>query len=388
MRILQVHARYRQRGGEDVVVDAETSVLRAAGHEVVSFEAQNPTSVAASVGLLAKAPRNPAAARAIRRRISETRPDVVHVHNTWFALSPSVIEAAADAGVPVVMTLHNYRLLCANGLLFRDGGPCEDCVGTHPWHGVQHACYRGSRMQSVPAAATIALNRRLGTWHRHVAAFVALSPFARGRFLAGGLPAERLVVKPHFVDDPGPRAAPPSLGSEVLAVGRLAAGKGLEHLIDAWADARPQGLSLVLIGDGPERSALERRAGEGVVFLGACSKEIVRARMLAARALAFPSTAYETFGLSVIEALAAGLPVLASDRGGTPALLQDGAGWLVEPAEPMAWSAALRRLVDASVVDRSGRAARRRWQQHYSPAAGLRGLESLYGAVTAQGSAA
>ena len=210
-------------------------------------------------------PWNPAAARRLRAAARRARPDVAHVHNTWFALTPSVVAALDGIVVPVVVTLHNYRLLCANASLFRDGRPCQDCVGTHPWHGVQHRCYRGSAVSSTAVAATIAVNRALGTWERHVRLFLALNDFARDRFVAGGLPADRVWVKPNSVGDPGPRAGPPSRSRTVLVAGRLTPEKGVGVLLEAWRRLAPADLELVIAGDGPMRAELERAAPGGAL---------------------------------------------------------------------------------------------------------------------------
>ena len=185
MRVLQLHTPYRQPGGEDAVVRAEAEVLRRSGHEVVQYQVQNPPGAAGAIGSLVLSPWNPLQARRVQHLAERIRPDVAHVHNTWYAQSPAVLWALRRAGVPTVMTLHNYRLVCANGQLFRDGAPCEDCVGASPWHGVQHGCYRDSMVLSVPAAGTIALHDRLRTWCRTVDRFVVLSEFAAERLVRG-----------------------------------------------------------------------------------------------------------------------------------------------------------------------------------------------------------
>jgi hypothetical protein len=168
LKILQIHNQYREQGGEDSVVRNEGELLAAAGHEVVVHMVRNPSTAVRTGASLALSVWNPLAAREVRNLAERVRPDIAHLHNTWYSLSPSVLAALAAAAVPVVMTLHNYRLLCVNANLFRDGHVCEDCVGSHPWHGVRHRCYRGSLVASTPAAATIALHRPLGTWNRHV----------------------------------------------------------------------------------------------------------------------------------------------------------------------------------------------------------------------------
>jgi glycosyltransferase involved in cell wall biosynthesis len=378
VKILQVHTRYLEAGGEDAVVRAEAELLASADHQVVSHLVQNPSGFVAAGASLALSPWNPLAARALRTVVERERPDVAHVHNTWYALSPSVLATLADAGVPVVVTLHNYRLLCANGQLFRDGGPCEDCVGTHPWHGVQHRCYRSSALASAAVAATITLNRQRRSWERFVALYFTMTQFSRQRFLAGGLPGDRIQVKPHAVADPGRRARPPSASRTILYVGRLSNEKGLSVLMGAMASAEAADLELLVIGDGPQRTELERQAGPRVRFAGRLPPRQVRDEMLKARALAFPSLCYETFGMAVVEAMAAGLPVIASDLGGTPEIVGSRAGRLVAPGDVAAWMQALQQLEDPAFVDAAGGEGRRRWSQRFSPAAVLPMLQRGY----------
>jgi glycosyltransferase involved in cell wall biosynthesis len=378
VKVLQVHTRYREAGGEDAVVRAEGELLAAAGHDVVPYIVRNPPGAVSATAILAMSPWNPMAARELSNLVERVRPDVAHVHNTWFALSPAAVAALDGAGVPVVVTLHNYRLLCANGQLFRDGHPCQDCVGSHPWHGVQHRCYRGSALLSAPASATIALNRKHRTWERHVAVFLATTEFAKERFVVGGLPAERIWVKPHFVADPGPPTATPSRSRTVLYVGRLSKEKGPDVLIEAIGMLQDCNLEWVFVGTGPEEETLRRRAGPRVRFAGLLTPEQVRDQMRRARALVFPSVCYETFGMSVVEAMATGLPIVASDLGGTPEIVGDRAGRLVPPGDVATWTEALRSLADDQFVDRAGAAARQRWQRRFSPSAALPQLEQAY----------
>jgi glycosyltransferase involved in cell wall biosynthesis len=378
LRILQVHTHYREPGGEDVVVRAEAALLRAAGHEVVAYQAENPEHRLPAAAALAGSVWNPLAARAVSRAVKRIRPDVAHVHNTWFTLSPAVVWSLHQAGVPVVMTLHNYRLVCANAELYRDGRPCERCVGSHPWHGVRHRCYRGSALQSVPAAATIAVNRRLGTWRDHVDHFLVPSAFARGMLVRAGLPADRIQVKPNFVEDPSPRRRPASASPTVLFVGRLVAQKGIDVLLDAWRRTGG-GLELAVIGDGPLQAELLDRRVPGVRFEGHLSASAVRDQMLAGRALVFPSRSYEVQPLVVLEALAAGLPVLASDLGGMPELLEPlGPEWLVPAGDPVGWAVALARLDDAERIGEAGARARARYEQAFTPEAAIAALEAAY----------
>jgi glycosyltransferase involved in cell wall biosynthesis len=378
LRILQVHTRYRYEGGEDAVVRAEAALLAAADHEVVPYVAENPRRPGPAAAAMLASAWNPAAARALRATARRVRPDVAHVHNTWFALTPAVAAALDGAGVPVVMTLHNYRIVCANASLFRDGRPCEDCVGSHPWHGVRHRCYRDSLASSTAAAATITVNRLLGTWERHVRVFLALNDFARQRFVSGGLPAGRVWVKPNSVADPGRRAGPPSSSRTVLYVGRLTPEKGVGVLLDAWRRLGRDGLELVVIGDGPMRAELERRPPPAVRFLGRQEPAAVHEWMLRSRALVFPSWLYEGQPMSVLEAFAAGLPVLASRLGGNVELVGGvGDDWLVPARDPAALAEALAALTDGR-VDQAGARARGRYEQEFTGPHNLRLLEAAY----------
>lgn len=378
MRILQVHTRYREAGGEDTVVAAEAQLLRSAGHEVVTYEAANPAGTKAAAAALAAAPHNPLAAKRVSAAAARARPDVAHLHNTWFALSPAVIAGLRRRGVPVVMTLHNYRLACANGLLFRDGRPCEDCVGSHPWRGVVHRCYRGSAAASAVAATTIAANRAGSRWE-DVALFLAPSAFARQRILAGGVDDDQIVVSPLFADDPGPRDAPPSASRRVLYVGRLAAEKGLPTLLSAWERARPAGLTLDLVGTGPLEDELTTSCPPGVRLLGHRPNEEVRRLMLASRAAVVPSEFYEVGAMGLIESLSAGLPVIASGHGALGELL-DGfpPRWRPAPGAVGEWVEALADLTRDERVDALGRRARQSYERRHTPETALGRLERSY----------
>jgi glycosyltransferase involved in cell wall biosynthesis len=380
MRILQVHTRYREPGGEDAVVRAEAELLSQAGHDVVPYVAENPTGALPTATSLAVSAWNPMAAMALRQAARRVRPDIAHVHNTWYALSSSALAALDGAEVPVVVTLHNYRLLCSNALLFRDGRPCEDCVGTSPWPGVRHRCYRGSLVASAAAAGAIAANRGLRTWDRHVRLFLALNEFARDRFVRGGLPAHKIRVKQNFVADPGPRQQPPSSSGTVLYVGRLSAEKGVATVLEAWrAELAAGPLELLVVGDGPLRDELERTAPPNVRFHGRAAPSEVRRLMLQSRALVLPSVWYEGQPIAALEALASGLPVLASRVGGIPSLLEPaGERWLPAPGDPSSWAQALRMLRDGDGLDRTGAQLRRHYEAQFSERVGLRLLEEAY----------
>ncbi len=384
MKVLQIHDPYVHAGGEDTIADTEAELLREAGHEPVRFRLGNPEHRRSATAALLAAPWNPAQYRAMRQRARRLRPDIAHVHNTWFALSPSIFRALALEGVPTVMTLQNFRLMCVEPMLFRDGRMCTDCVGSHPWHGVRHSCYR-SRPVSGVAALTIALNRRLGSWD-HVARFFAPSEFVKQVFVDGGFDPARIVVKPNVVGDPGPRPEPPSRSRTVVYVARIAPEKGPDLLLDAWRDAAAQlpELELVLIGDGPLRARLERDPPPRTRFVGWVEPAELPRHLLAARALVYPTQWTENFGRPTIEAMAAGLPVLASDIA-TPAEVvgELGPDWLVDPRDRGAWADALRRLADDQAIDAAGRRSRQLFEQKYNLGLGLQRLIDTYEEVRA-----
>jgi glycosyltransferase involved in cell wall biosynthesis len=293
MRILQLHTQYRKPGGEDAVVRAERALLEQAGHNVYQHIEDNSGNPARVVAALAGSLWNPLSARRVIDAIDAAQPDVAHVHNTWFALSPSVLSAPRRRQIPVVMTVHNYRLICANGLFLRDGAPCEKCIDQSPWPAVRHRCYHDSRTTSAVAAAGIAVHRKLGTWSRFVDRFIVLSQFARSRLVRAGIPSHRLILGSNFVKDSGLRNTAPSESRTVLFVGRLSPEKGVHVLLDAWRTAGCSELRLYVIGDGPDRARLEQKAPSGVSFLGHRPAAEVIHQLLQARALVIPSVWYE-----------------------------------------------------------------------------------------------
>jgi glycosyltransferase involved in cell wall biosynthesis len=383
VRILKVHTRYRERGGEDNTVRGDTEHLRAAGHEVLEYSVSNPEATLPTLRALAAAPWNPSAAREIRGVVRQFGPDIAHVHNTWFRLSPAAFNAIDDLGVPVVMSIHNYRLVCVNALLLRDGRICEDCVGHGPWRGVWHRCYRGSFALSAVAASTIAVGRARHSWDRVVERFIAPSTIVAEKLIAGGLPAEKFVVQPHGIADPGQRPVPPSESKTVLFVGRLAQEKGVDRLVDAWERAEISSLELVIVGEGPLRQPLESRRVRGVRFLGWRDPADVMGVMLRARALVFPSIWYEGFGRTIVEALGSGLPVMSPLIGAAGEIVSLlGERWVISPGSTThAWAAGLMRLLDDDAIDEAGCRARELYEAEYTLELSTARLVDIYESV-------
>ncbi len=335
MHILSVHSRYQIRGGEDECQEAEVSLLREMGHLVEVYEENNDR--VATLGNLRMVPKtvwSKEAYQTVRNLLIKQHYDVVHVHNFFPLISPSVYYAAKAVGVPVVQTLHNYRLLCPNALFFRNGNVCEDCLGKSiPLPGVLNACYRGSRAATGVVATMLTAHRQMQTWTEMVDVYIALTEFARQKFIQGGLPAEKIVVKPNFVHpDPG---IGEGLGGYALFVGRLSPEKGTDTLLTAWEKLK--GIPLKIVGDGPLAPQVTKHVGRlpGVEWLGRKSSDEVYELMGNAKMLILPSEWYETFGRVAVEAFAKGTPVIAANIGAVAELVESGrTGLKFRPGDP------------------------------------------------------
>ncbi|MFI8458215.1 glycosyltransferase [Kitasatospora sp. NPDC085464] len=387
MRVLVVHNRYAsaQPSGENMVVDQEVGLLREAGHRVEVFERRSDDIAARSLpGKIAVpllVPWNPAVRTELAARLRTERPDVVHVHNVFPLLSPAVLAACADAGVPAVATLHNYTQVCPPGTLQRDGRPCTECVGGSPLPAVRHGCYRNSRLATVPLAVSLSVNRR--RWWSGVERFFCISAAQRDVLVRAGLPAERLAVKHNFVPDPGTCRS--GAGEHLLYLGRLAEAKGVRLLMAAWdelAAAGGVGVPLVLAGAGPlEREVTAWAAGrDDVRYVGLYDRDQCRQALARSVAVVAPSTWLEAFGLVVVEAMAAGVPAVAAGHGAFAELVEDGVtGLLHRPGEAASLASCIRRITaGADRNQEMGRAARRRYEQGFSPAVGLERLVEGY----------
>jgi len=388
LRILVVHNRYELRGGEDTVVDADVSALRERGHDVRLFAVDNqePTG---GVGALASATSgvwSRESARALEAAATSFGADVAHVHNHAYALSASIFPALERAGTPIVMTLHNYRMTCSNAYLLRDGQVCELCVGkSAATSGIRYRCFRDSRAGSTMVAGMQLAFRRaaLPRIHRFlVPSHSALSVFVRARF-----PAKRLHVHPNAVADPG-LASPAERASTALFVGRLSPEKGVETLVAAWHEGLP-GLAdarLEIAGAGPLASRITASAQDrrNIAMLGSLDAAQVAERMRSAAVVVVPSEWRETFGLAVVEAFAAGTPVIASDIGALSELVDDTVGWRVPPRDPSALRDALvSALTDPAAAASKGASARERYEEAYTMTHRVESLERHYRAVIA-----
>lgn len=335
MKILLCHNFYGSSApsGENAVFLAEQELLRQNGHTVIAYtrhsdEIRDTGVIGLAHGACAT-PWNPFSKAGLRRMLQAEQPDVLHVHNTFPLLSPSIFHAARGLRTAVVLTLHNYRIFCAAGIPMRNGQPCTECLDQQSVApALRYGCYRNSRLATVPMALMIALHRRLGTWSRQIDGFIALTEFQKNTMVAAGLPAGRVHIKPHFYPDP-PVAIPwEQRRPKVVYVGRLGAEKGIQVLIEAWERWGENAPLLEIIGDGPEKKSLEKMArlntAETLRFYGQLSFADTQQRLAEASLLVLPSLWFEGFPMVIREAFALGVPVAASRLGSMPGIVADG----------------------------------------------------------------
>jgi glycosyltransferase involved in cell wall biosynthesis len=375
MRILVLHSRYLSGGvsGENRVVDDETKLLREAGHQVWLWD-PTPTTTSGlqllRVGV--KTIWSTSAVTKVRELIRQTRADIVHCHNLFPELSPAVLREASSQAA-VVMTLHNFRSLCLPATFVRDGRVCEDCLGRLPWPGVVHGCYRGSKAGSAVLASSLALHRTLGTFDRTTLYF-AVSEFIKQKHVQAGWAHDRISVKSNFA---WPSRRREGSGEYFLYLGRLSAEKGISTLLEAFEELPAP---LIVVGDGPQADELRAMTSSpSIHFRGAVSPSEVDSLLRRARALLVPSIWYEGQPRGILEAYAAGVPVVASDIGGLPEAVVDGVtGFLVPAGNPKPWMRAVERLLEDAEAERLADGAWLRWHERYTPEQGLEGLESAY----------
>lgn len=385
MKILLIHNFYKLSGGEDEVWRREKRLLEAGGHEVVEYLRDNKEiddyKLVQIITLAARTTWAWDSHRDLRNLLERGRPDIAHFHNTFPLISASAYYACASAGVPVVQTLHNSRLICPAATLSRDGRPCEDCTSSaFPWSAVLHACYQDSRLKSGVVGSMLAAHRLMGTWKSKVNRYVVSTKFYQRKFAEAGIPRERIAFKPHFIEtDPGVRDRP---GNYALFIGRLSPEKGVSTLLKAWE--RLKHVPLRIRGEGPLAEAVRAAAnaeGSPVTIVPRMASEDLFQLIKGARFLVWPSEGfYETFGLVAIEAFACGVPVIASRSGAMEEIVRDGVtGVHFRPADP----ADLAEKVDWAwshpcELERMGKMARVEFEKKYTSGRNFGMLMQIY----------
>ncbi len=380
MNILVVHNFYQQPGGEDQVFNDEVALLRERGNSVETFTVHN--DVVAHLGKLALARKtlgNKEVASEIEKRARAMGANIVHFHNTFPLVSPEAYRAARAAGAKVVQTLHNYRLLCPAATFFRDGHVCEDCLGKFiPWPAVVHKCYRDNRAASATVAAMLTVHRAKGTYQHQVDRYIALTQFAKNKYIEGGLPESKIVVKSNFVSpDPGVGTGD---GDYFVFVGRLTIEKGVRTLLESWRDHVKHAARLKIVGDGPLRDEVAKAAsasGGSIEYVGRLPGPEVLATIGQATALVFPSVWYEGQPRTIIESFACGTPVIASDIGSMTELVRHGeTGWLCTPGDAAGLAMAVNEAAAHGASLRDG--ARAEFTAKYTAQKSYEALQAIY----------
>lgn len=386
MKIVLVHNFYGSAApsGENRVFEMERKLLEKNGHEVVCFERYSDILRSkGKIGTFSGAlmtPWNPFSAQKMRKLIANFAPDVVHAHNTFPMISPSIFPEAHSAGR--ILTLHNYRLVCPAAVPMRDGRVCTECIDKRSvWPSIRHGCYRKSRPATIPLALNVSLNRWRGTWHRDVERFIALSEFQRDKMALAGLPQDKIVVKPNFY--PGtPKVKPFSeRRNQAVFVGRLGEEKGVRDLINAWIMWGDQAPELKIIGGGSLRAELEALAAQvpQIKFLGQVEPWVAESEIASARMLILPSRWFEPFGMVLVEAFAMGTPVAVSDVGPLPSLAREAGGTVFRAGDPADLLNKVTSLWDKPLqLERISKASVKIFMERYSEDVNYRRLIDVY----------
>lgn len=318
LKILISHNRYLHQGGEDTVVDEEIILLRKHGHEVLLYQRDNvEIKFLSKIRIARDTIWSRTTAHEIDKIIRDFKPDIIHSHNTFPLISPSLYWTANKNNIPIVQTLHNFRLFCLQAMFLRDGVICEDCIGKTPWRGILNKCYRNSVSQSSVLATLLSSHRLLDTYNSKVTRYIALNNFCRDIFIKGGLSPELIMIKPNFTDIKAPLS---EHAGNPLFVGRLSPEKGIDILVKAVS--KTNNINVDIVGTGPLETDLTNI--QGINLHGWQEKDNINELMRNAAYLIMPSIWYETFGLVIIEAFANGLPVIASNIGAMAEIVEDG----------------------------------------------------------------
>ncbi len=389
MKILIGHNYYQTAGGEDAVVRSEAALLKDYGEEVFLYERNNEElnrfNVLKKAMHFALLKHSSETYRQLRELIKRVRPDVAHFHNIFYMMTPAVYEACRDEGIPIVQSLHNFRLMCANGLFFRDGNVCEDCLTKSRWEGIRHRCLRDSAFMTGAVSSAVHAHWGKGTWLKTIDGYIVASAFTRRKYIQAGIPSEKISVKPNFLyPDPGMHRKD---SGYIVYVGRLSHEKGVEVLLEAWRSLA--GVPLKILGSGPLEQKLKAFVADNkmphVEFLGFAGQAVYEVSMRGARAIVIPSQCYENFPRVVAEAFAYGVPIVCSRLGSLVELVEENeTGLLFEPGNAAELSQKIRRLMTSpGEAQYMGQNARQVFEEKYSAQANYQKLIEIYGQAIA-----
>ncbi len=388
MNILIIHNRYQIPGGEDEVVRSEKAMLERFGHKAVLYERSNveieQSSFTEKMRFAVRDVRwSPRSYREIREIIRKENIDLVHAHNTFLVISPSVYQSCRDENVPVVQTLHNYRFLCPNGLFYRDGHICTDCLKFGRQSAIVNRCWRNSFGASLMITKTVDAFYAKGILQDDIQHYIALSDFSRRLFVQNGLPEGKVSVKPNFFNfDPG---SVMEKENYALYIGGFFSYKGVETLVSAWRDVGNE-CTLKMIGDGPLFSRIQEVKTDNIELLGRRSFEETIQYLRRARFLIVPSECYENFPRVIVEAFACGVPVAASDLGAMRELIREGiTGVLFEPRNSRAMKEKVQQLIaQPALLKQMGKNARQEFEEKYTQESNYARLMDIYSRAVEQ----
>ena len=306
MKVLQVHNTYRHFGGEDVVVNLEHNLLQQNNIDITQLLFNNDSINFKNLFY------NKESYKELENQIKKNKPDIIHVHNLFYKASPSVLKCANDHNIPVVLTLHNYRLICPNGLLLRNQKPCLDCVNkTFPLDAIKHSCFQNSKLKSLALSSSLAYHNNKETWNKYVDKIVVLTSFAKDMFINSALKinTNKIIIKPNSVDDFEPH--PSTIKKDYLYIGRLSNEKGPQVAVKAF-NSLPH-IKLHIIGNGPLEDELRGEANPNIIFHGVKEKPFVKSKLQECKALIFPSICFEGLPNTILEAYSSGTPIISSN---------------------------------------------------------------------------
>lgn len=385
MRILFVHNTYRYAGGEDVAVKQEIELLEKNGHrvELVTFHNEVRSGIISKIKFASSSLYNRNSYKRLQKKIETFEPDIAHVHNFFFEASPSIFFILKKKKVPVVLTLHNYRLVCANALLLRNNAPCELCVSnTIPLSGIKYKCYHDSSIESAIVTGIASLHKILHTWTGKVDRYIALTEFSKTILYKSSLKLnkQKITVKPNFVFDK--QAGQQNRDDFFLFVGRIATEKGVDNLLKVFGNN--PGIRLVMIGGGPEKERLQGlySSYKNIVFEGQRDKEEVLHYMKKAKALVFPSIWYEGLPFTIIEAFSTGTPVIASNLGSMAELINHNYnGFLFNYKDLLSLQSVLLDFDNLTKTSDIYSNSRKTYLEKYTPEKNLAAMLSIYNEV-------
>jgi len=371
MKILLVHNYLRPPSGENIVFEHERSLLEAHGHKIAVYVKKNEEittwSLVDKIGLPLNVIWSQKSYQEIKRLIHNFKPQIAHFHNIFPLISPSAYYACQQKNIPVIQTLHNFRLICPGALLFRNGKICEECLKDNIWRGVFHGCYHNSRIHTAGVATMLSFHRFLGTWSKQVTLYITLTEFATKKFIDAGFPQDKLVIKPNFlINPPSPEFQNSGF---VVFIGRLGEEKGLKTLIEAWKNIPT--IPLKILGEGPMHLELEKIARElnlSIEILGYRPPQECMNYLKMSQFFIFPSIWYEGLPMVVLEAMACGKPIIASRIGVLPELIKDKVtGLLFEPGDAKDLAKKVKWMINhkAEAIE-MGKRARIEFEEKYS----------------------